>query len=156
LAVEDHIVHSIAHGIRRNTLPPVRWIADVARLVECQPVDWSLVEAVAASRHLEGVVGRGLELLDRDYVVPVPRATLTALRRASGLTRGRTEMWSRLPKRTPLGGAVNMAAVHYTVATRGWPLMRRLTRYPEYLRFRMIVGDRDEAHADPGARHWYG
>ena len=156
LAVEDHIVHSIGHGIRRNALAPVRWIADVARLVECQPVDWSLVEAVAASRHLEGIVGRGLDLLDRDYAVPVPRATLTALRRASGLTRGRAEMWSRSAKRTRLGGAVNVAAVHYTVATRGWPLMRRLTRYPEYVRFRMLVGDRDGAHADPGARHWYG
>jgi hypothetical protein len=152
LGVDDHIVHAIAHGVRRNALSPVRWIADVARLVEQQPVDWSVVEECAASRHIEGVVGRALELVNRRYGVPVPEMTLRALRRASGPTRGRADLWSRSPKRTRIGGAMNVAILHYLLATRGWPAVDRVTRYPGYVRFRMSVGHDHDAEA----RRWHG
>ena len=156
LGVEDHVVHAIAHGVRRNRMPPVRWIADVARLVEHHPVDWPLVEELAASRSVEGVVNHGLELLSRQYNVPVPPATLKALRRASGPTRGRTDLWSRSLKRTRVDGALDVYAVHYALATRGWPASKRLTRYPEYVRFRRIVGIRGATVAEPEAQRWHG
>ena len=156
LAVEDHVVHAIAHGIRRNQLSPVRWITDVARLVTHHPVDWSLVEERAASRHVGGVLSHGLELLRRQFDVPVPAATLRALRRASGPTRGRIDVWSRSPKRTRVGGAVNVVAVHYVLATRGWPAFTRLIRYPEYVRFRAIVDTRGAPVVDSGTHHWHG
>jgi hypothetical protein len=156
LGVEDHIVHAIAHGVRRNQLPPVRWIADVARLVEHQPVDWSAVEERAARRCVEGVVGHGLELLHRRFDVPVPLKTRRALRRASGPTRGRTDLWSRSPKRTRVGGALNAVAVHYVLATRGWSTLERLTRFPEYVRFRMTVGVGGDERVDSTARPWHG
>jgi Uncharacterised nucleotidyltransferase len=157
LGIEDHIVHAIAHGVRRNALPPVRWIADVARLVEHQPVDWSVVEEHAASRYVEGVVGHGLELLNRRFNVAVPQTTLRALRRASGSTRGRTDLWSRSPKRTLVGKALNFFVVRYVLATRGWPVLERLTRYPGYARFWMkVLRVRGDERVDSAARRWLG
>lgn len=155
LGVEDHIVHTIAHGIRRNSLAPVRWIVDVARLVECQPVDWSVVEEQAALRHVEGVVGRALDFVGRRYQVPVPEATVRTLCRAGG-TRGRVDLWSRSPKRTRVGGAVNVAAAHYVLASRGWTPTERWTRYREYLRFRKRVDDGVEPTGDAGPARWLG
>ncbi len=157
LGVEDHIVHAIAHGIRRNSLAPVRWIVDVARLVEGHAVDWAVIEEQAALRHVEGVVSRALDFVGRRYQVPVPDATVEALRRAGG-TRGRADVWSRSPKRTRVGGAVNVAAAHYVLATQGWTPVERVARYPEYLRFRRTADDRTEAEAaaDPGPMRWHG
>ncbi len=155
LSVEDHIVHAIAHGIRRNSLAPVRWIVDVARLVECEPVDWAVVEEQAALRHVEGVVSRALDFVGRRYAVPVPEATVQRLRRAGGIG-GRADLWSRSPKRTRVGGAVNVAAAHYVLATRGWTPVERVTRYREYLRFRKRVDNTTEAEGDPGPMRWHG
>jgi hypothetical protein len=156
LAAEDHLVHAIAHGIRRNSLAPVRWIADVARLVERQSIDWSLVEHAAAERRVSGVVHRGLSFVHRRYGVPVPAPTLDSLRRASGRLRGRPDLWSRSPKRSRVGGAANVAIVHYVLATRGWATRERLVRYPEYVRFRGLVGDGDNRAAPSDAPRWHG
>jgi hypothetical protein len=156
LGVEDHLVHAIGHGVRRNSLAPVRWIADVARLVGARPVDWSAVEARAAERGLGGVVGRALALVHRDYGVPVHEATLRALRRSSGPTRGRPDLWSRSPKRTRVGGAVNVSVVHYVLATHGWPRRERLARWPEYLRYRMLLTDRDTPEPAGATPRWHG
>jgi hypothetical protein len=154
LSVEDHVVHAIAHGVRCNRVAPVRWIADVARLVESHPVDWSIVEEQAVLRRIEAVVGRGLTFVSRRYGVPVPEATLKALRLASGLTRGRPDLWSRSPKRTRVGRAVSAGVVDYVLASRGWPRRQRVVRYPEYVRFR-LVGPGKAVDDLPHAR-WHG
>jgi hypothetical protein len=155
LAAEDHLVHAIAHGVRRNTLAPVRWIPDVARLVQRQPLDWALVTEEATRRHVAGVVGRALDLVRDRYGVAVPDDARRALRRASGPTRGRLDVWSRSPKASRLGGAVNVAVVHYALATQGWPALERGRRYPEYLRTRLAVADVD-ARLDRSSRGWHG
>jgi hypothetical protein len=143
LAAEDHLVHAVAHGVRRNSLAPVRWIADVGRLVQCQVIDWSRVEESSVRRNIAGVVGRGLGFVRERYGVQVPEETLRQLRRASGVTRGAPDIWSRSPKRTRFAGAVNVGLVHYVLASRGWSPTERLVRYPGYLRSRSTAGGDD-------------
>jgi hypothetical protein len=156
LAAEDHIVHAVAHGLRPNRVAPVRWIPDVARLVECCDIDWALVEHEAGCRNLTGAVGWALSFVYERYGVEVPAAARQSLRRAGGRVRPRIELWSRSPKRFRVSGAVNAGVVHYVLATSGWPPRDRVTRYPEYLRFRRAVGDGWGGDEHSGAAHWHG
>jgi hypothetical protein len=57
---------------------------------------------------------------------------------------------------TVVDGALDVYAVHYALATRGWSAGKRLTRYPEYVRFRRIVGVRGARVSEPEAQRWHG
>ena len=57
LAPEDHALHVLAHGVRRNGLSPVRWIADFVMIVgRKRPFDWRRLQEEARRRRLSLLV----------------------------------------------------------------------------------------------------
>lgn len=54
LGPEDQIMHTCAHGVKWNALPPIRWIPDLMAVLEKErsDVDWDLVAFRARERHL--------------------------------------------------------------------------------------------------------
>ncbi len=80
---EDTIVQAVAHAARPETDPSLRWAADVAALVESAPsggVDWDSVVTRARRHRLAVQTGQALAVVRRVADLPVPRATIDALR----------------------------------------------------------------------------
>ena len=80
----DQLLHAIAHGLRWNQMPPLRWVLDSMTLLR-QPAagldPMRLVEQ-AQRRRLVVPVRQALDYLRQRYDAPVPEAALAALRRS--------------------------------------------------------------------------
>ncbi len=68
LSTDDHVFHSLIHGMRVSDVPPMRWIVDVATIArraqaDGQPVDWLSVAETAEKAAILPPVARGLGFL---------------------------------------------------------------------------------------------
>lgn len=114
----DQLLHVVAHGFRRSTVPPVRWLADATSIVRATepPFDWARLVERAQYFRVSRLTGRALALLRDLLEVPVPEATLGALGDgAHGLTE-RLECWGREEP-----GLVRLAAEKWSEFSRAAP-----------------------------------
>lgn len=83
LAPEDMLFHTVIHGVRANRMPPLRWIADAATIVQATgaALDWSRVMHLAQALRLNVRLGLGLEYIARRFAAPVPGEVLQTLRK---------------------------------------------------------------------------
>jgi hypothetical protein len=66
LCPEHFVFHTIVHGMKRNVVSPVRWIADVLQFKQEHPnIDWGLVARTAVSFRLQDPTTAALEYLFR-------------------------------------------------------------------------------------------
>ena len=97
LAPIDQLLHTIAHGHRRSTVPPIRWIADVVAIVRSCPgeLDWDRLLAQTRVRHLNRIVGHGLRYVRDRFGIDVPARVIAALETAPASVTERMERWAR-------------------------------------------------------------
>lgn len=96
LCPADQLLHIVAHGFRRNTVPPVRWLADATFVIRETPdFDWPRVVSQARARQLARIAARSLALLKDLLDLPVPEGTLAALESAPHSLAERVECWGR-------------------------------------------------------------
>lgn len=81
LAPEDHVLHLLAHGVRRNHLPPVRWVADVVMVIRHRErrFDWSRLADQARRRRMSLLVRSALAYLAGRFQIEVPTTILSQL-----------------------------------------------------------------------------
>ena len=135
MCLEDHLLHAVLHGMRSNQLSPVRWIADAAFIIRSAPMEWGLLAEQAGSRHVGGTLAVGLDYLRRNFDVDVPNVVLRRLRASESRLWTLTDRWSRDVHRPLAVKCLNSQFVSYGLATRGLPVRRRLSTYPEFVRF---------------------
>lgn len=71
-AVTDILFHTIAHGLKWNSLPPFRWIVDAMHLVNIpnSPVDWDQLAVDAERACLATRLSHGLNILQQFVDIP--------------------------------------------------------------------------------------
>ncbi|WP_417598656.1 nucleotidyltransferase family protein [Pararhodobacter oceanensis] len=66
LCPEHFVFHTIVHGMKRNVVSPVRWIADLLQFNDvCSDLDWKIVAQTAVSFRLQDPTIAALEYLFR-------------------------------------------------------------------------------------------
>ncbi len=123
LDATDQLFHVCAHGVKWESIPPLRWIADATMiLAQAGPeLDWSRLACLSRQRRLVLPIREALGYLASALASPVPGAVLSELRAAAV---SRAERWE------------------YRLRTR--PAGRVLGRVPEHwLRYRRLRADRE-------------
>lgn len=64
----DQFLHTVAHGLRTDPIPPIRWVADAARLMRGgQPIEWDALLDRAQSLRLMFVMQQALAYLSTGF-----------------------------------------------------------------------------------------
>lgn len=104
------LLHLTLHGLRRNDLSPLRWIADAAVLLrrEGPNIDWDALIAFAARERLLSRLGQALAFLHDEMRLPIPAQAVAAAGAPPSLVE-RIENWAVLeePNRAGLLRLVN-------------------------------------------------
>jgi hypothetical protein len=97
LCPADQLLHVIAHGFRRSTVPPVRWVADAVTVIRAsgRGLDWDRLIAQARQRRLTRIVGASLAYVAASFDVPVPAAVIRVLEKSPASINERLERWAR-------------------------------------------------------------
>ena len=81
---EAHLLLICAHGLRWNTLPPVRWVADCYKILEATPdFDWQLLLEIAKERRLILTLRHALSYAQKQFYMPIPDSVLSTLQTLS-------------------------------------------------------------------------
>jgi hypothetical protein len=78
----DQLLHTISHGLRKNTVLPIRWILDAVYQLRNQgeAMEWNIFLAEASRLELDEVARRGLEVIDQVAPGLVPAEVTGRLR----------------------------------------------------------------------------
>ncbi len=95
------LFHTIVHGVRWEEVPPLRWVADSAAVLEAGTVDWARLVAEARSRRLTVPLEAGLDYLARSVGREIPEAVLEELRALPASREERREFELKTLPRTP-------------------------------------------------------
>lgn len=79
LSPAHQLLHTCAHGVEWNPLPPVRWVADACTILKHAPVDWQLFLKHAAELELVLVTRNMLSYLVDAFRAPIPNDVLAQL-----------------------------------------------------------------------------
>jgi hypothetical protein len=99
LCAADHLLHACLHGVVRNPVSPVRWVADVVHIVERSPggVDWPLLCDRARAIDCRGPLLAALRHAHEAHGCAIPGEALAALARVP-FTRV-SDRWFRIAGR---------------------------------------------------------
>lgn len=75
------VLHTCAHGARCHDAAPVRWLADLCRVIGTQGagVDWDLLVSLAGEHELSCYVLPALTFLSEQLALPMPKQVLQSL-----------------------------------------------------------------------------
>jgi hypothetical protein len=105
---EPQLLHILAHGLRWDSSPSYRWVADACTLLSADegPFDWRFLYDQAARHGLTLTVARALDYVSEDFGVHVPDARLHGGVRRVGWGE-RLEYWAKVrPARGPLAKGI--------------------------------------------------
>lgn len=132
----DTLLHVCAHGVKWNSLPPVRWVADAMILFGAAEIDWNRLVSQARRRELLLTLREALGYLRQTLAAPVPEGIVEEMRRAQ---ISAAERWDYRGKtgdpdeRDPfLTGWAYLREYSRTVEEAG--PAEKLARWPEFLR----------------------
>lgn len=100
LGVTDTLFHTLIHGYGTNSVAPIRWVLDAAKLIERGDIDWPLLQREAIASGWGRVVAEQLRVLTDLFNVTVPQQHVDEV-------RARSSRWrAALQKRFLLGQSV--------------------------------------------------
>jgi hypothetical protein len=151
LGHEDQLLHTMAHGLRRNAVVPIRWVVDaVLQLRRCgAEMDWELFLREGARLEVTEVARRGTMVIEEIAPGLVPSEVVQQLRgqhtrRAERLYRldreadGPSALWARLRRNGPLPYRLGLFLLLYLRQVRGrglcWAAGRMRARIQDLLR----------------------
>jgi hypothetical protein len=110
LGNSDQLLHTMAHGLRQNSVSPLRWVVDaVYQLREAEQMDWCEFAREAERLEIVEVAVRGAAVLNDVCPGQIPDATIRPLQRARTirgtrlylqdyLSEGPRGVWARLAR----------------------------------------------------------
>jgi hypothetical protein len=129
----DMLLHVVAHGLRWNSLPGLRWAVDATMLIRRAPVDWVYFSEQARRRGLGDGLGQAFGYLREVLQAPIPEETIEAFNRLRSRPIGRLIYQSEL--RPPTRQTLLMAFfIHCHVARRELVCSQGLGGYLHYFR----------------------
>lgn len=127
-SVEDSLVMLCVHGAK-HFWERLFWILDIAQLVAVQPVDWTLLFAIAAKMECTRILLLGLYLAHDLFAVPLPDMVMRQalgdpqVRRLAGQVR---EQYAGVSD--PGKGVLRRARFRLRSRDKFWPGLRHLLR----------------------------
>ena len=150
LGAEDHLFHALIHGMRVSDVPPLRWIVDVATIVDkASPIDWLRIAEYTEQWAIARPVAHGLGfLLDSGILGEGAKAARAALAGAPQTDR------------LLFAGVMRPPSLAFRIL-RPWLLYRRLARLSDaegqpmsatgFARFLAELWNLDSRRQIPGA-----
>jgi hypothetical protein len=142
----DTLFHVIIHGVRWNSEPPIRWIADAMCIINStdSEIDWPRLIIQAKKSRLVIPVKEALNYLHEKFQAPIPNSILDSMNQ---LSVSRTESLEyRIITRNPetisntllgtLIGNFPIYLVEYLRLTNDSGFLRKIIGLPKYLQFR--------------------
>ena len=132
LDATDQLLHTCAHGVKWEHVPPLRWIADAAMILgdPSVAIDWERLVRLADRLRLILPLRDALTHLESTLGLPMPRPVLAALQNA---TVSPAERWEYRLRTRPASRVLGRLQEH-------WLRYRRLRRAPGGLGAISFVG----------------
>lgn len=82
MSPEDELLCTIVHGMRRNPLPPIRWVTDAVTIIRKSDVeiDWDRFLTYTTRYKVVIQVKKGLEYLVQNFDLHIPEQVITKLK----------------------------------------------------------------------------
>lgn len=138
LSPEDQIMHTCAHGVKWNTLPPIRWIPDLMTIIETDRtlIDWDGLLLKTRERNLTAAVGVCLRFVHANFAAGVPTPVLEGLA-ATRIPRKEAERFlyrASPPRPDSLRDRVAKEWMLYDSRVETRNRLRKALYFPVYLR----------------------
>ena len=133
LGLEDHLVHSLAHGLRPSYVSPVRWVVDSALIIRTGDLRWDVFSELVRERRVGSSVARGLTVLRERFHIEVPSDVISELAADDGALWNRVEDWSRRVHPLWIQRCLSQYVVKYGLGSHNWPLSQKLRGYGEFI-----------------------
>lgn len=138
LSPEDQIMHTCAHGVKWNTLPPIRWIPDLMTIIEDDRalIDWDRLLLRTRERNLTAAVGACLRFVHANFGADVPPSMLDGLA-ATRIPRQEVERFvfrASPPRPDSLRGRVAKEWMLYDSRVETRNRFKKALYFPVYLR----------------------
>lgn len=123
LAATDQLFHACVHGVRWEPVPPVRWVADAAVILNdpAVEIDWNRLVRLAERQRLTLPLRHGLAYLEAAFSLPVPAHVLTELRETHVSRGERREYLLRTRPASPVLGRLREHWLRYRRLRRTCP-----------------------------------
>jgi hypothetical protein len=142
----DNLFHVIVQGVRLNTEPSIRWIADAMSIINStdSEIDWSRLIIQAKKSRLIIPVKEALNYLHEKFLAPIPKSNLENMNQLSISCTESLEY--RIMMRNPetssdtllntLLGRFPLYLIEYLRLTNDTGFLRKIIGLPKYLQFR--------------------
>jgi len=135
LNATDQLLHTCVHGARWNYIPPIRWVADAAIILDTSlaEIDWDRLITQARKRRMVLPLRETLRYLKTTVDAPVP---LEILERIQSLPMSKSE---QLEYRVSIGPPTRWTAMldlwcQHSRLAGDTMLLNKLTGFPKFLR----------------------
>ena len=138
LSPEDQIMHTCAHGVKWNTLPPIRWIPDLMTIIEAdrELIDWDRLLLTTRERNLTAGVRACLLFVHANFEADVPPSVLEGLAAARVPRKEVERLLFRAspPRPDSLRGRIAKEWMLYDSRVETRNRLRKALYFPVYLR----------------------
>jgi len=112
LDATDQLFHVCAHGVKWESIPPLRWIADAAVIIDQAgaELDWARFTRETRQRRLVLPIREALGYLASTLALPVPDTVLSDLGAAAV---SRAERWEHRLRTRPAGRVLGRVPEHW-------------------------------------------
>lgn len=131
---EAHLVHVVAHGVRWDPVPPVRWIADSTVLLGRFGAgwDWAFTAELARRLGVSRAVAAGLGYLRDNLGAAVPPEAVEELLESPSSALERLDFRAQQAGSGPIWQSLRYTTRYLRLSSRR-PLTRRIADFPPYL-----------------------
>jgi hypothetical protein len=75
----DHLMHVCVHGLKYNTLTPIRWVADAAIIIEHNKINWDRLLEEIKRRNIVLPILKSFTYLHNELNIDIPEKVLQTL-----------------------------------------------------------------------------
>ncbi|MBE0610309.1 MAG: nucleotidyltransferase family protein [Dehalococcoidia bacterium] len=145
---EAHLVHVVAHGVRWDPVPPVRWITDSTVLLRRFGAgwDWAFTAELARRLGVSRAVAAGLCYLRDNLGAAVPAEAVEGLLESPSSALERLDFRAQQAGSGPVLQSLRYTTRYLRLSSRR-PLTRRIADFPPYLQ---VMWELDSQWAVPG------
>ena len=131
MGAADQLIHTFAHGMRWNPIPPIRWVSDAFIILkECESrIQWEYFIEQSRSLGLTLPMYYGLRYLNAEFNAPVPDDILRSLQNTPVSLPVKLNYQISVRKPYPVFGKPAAVFLQY------WINFRREYRFPSFLRY---------------------
>lgn len=140
----DTLLHVVIHGVRSNTVPPIRWIADAMSVISSSDleIDWKRLIQQAKKHHVGLRLKKGLNYLNDKFQARIPNSVMAEINDIPISQIERIEYrYIMNSQENALLGAFPGYFAEYLRLTNGTGLLPSVIELPRFLQYKYNAKD---------------